>query len=319
MAESDTEPSSLLARFAGHRPPAPEWFTNALEWQPERSTFEVEGVDIELLTWGEIGKPGLLFLHGNGAHADWWSFIAPTFARRYRCAAISWSGMGRSGWRPVYTAPQYAREALRAIEVAGLDRSGAPPAVIAHSFGTTPLLHFAGDHPEKIACALLIDALPLRISRLPPQTGKTSRVPIYASEAEALARFRFVPAQGSEVPAVVDYIARNALKRLEVEGAGAQWTWCFDPDLRARYDRSSRDPDLMSRVDVPIALIYGEHSIIATPDRVAEAMSELKDCLFAMAIPKAAHHIMADQPLALMSAIGFGLDYAGHRGRPAAG
>ena len=48
---------------------------------PERSFVEVDGAGIELLTWGDQGKPGILFLHGNGAHADWWSFIAPFFAR----------------------------------------------------------------------------------------------------------------------------------------------------------------------------------------------------------------------------------------------
>jgi hypothetical protein len=33
-----------------------------------------------------------LLLHGNGAHADWWSFIAPYLANNFRVAAMSWSG-----------------------------------------------------------------------------------------------------------------------------------------------------------------------------------------------------------------------------------
>src|SRR3546814_6071614 len=62
---------------------------------PERGTCEVSGTAIETLAWGERGKPGLLFLHGNGGHADWWRFIAPFFASDWRVGAISWSGIDR--------------------------------------------------------------------------------------------------------------------------------------------------------------------------------------------------------------------------------
>jgi hypothetical protein len=93
MADDRSAPVSLLGPFNGEKPPAPAWFEAAIGVGPERSRIPVEGAEIELLTWGEVGKPGLLFLHGNGAHADWWSFIAPFFAKDWRCAAISWSGM----------------------------------------------------------------------------------------------------------------------------------------------------------------------------------------------------------------------------------
>ena len=84
-----------LAHLRGQRP-APDWFEQALRHAPQRTWHEVAGARIETLAWGEIGKPGLLLLHGNGAHADWWSFIAPLLASDYRVAALSWSGMGGS-------------------------------------------------------------------------------------------------------------------------------------------------------------------------------------------------------------------------------
>jgi len=159
---------TLLGRFDGERPPAADWFLAALAVEPERSTFEVEGAAIELLTWGEVGKPGLLFLHGNAAHADWWSFIAPLFADEFRCAAISWSGMGRSDWREGYAIPQFAAEALTAIEVAGLAASGAPPVIVAHSFGGFPTLYICAEHPEAIAGAILVDSAPPKRGGGPP-------------------------------------------------------------------------------------------------------------------------------------------------------
>ena len=51
--------------------------------------------------------------NGNGAHADWWSFIAPFFAAHYRVAALSWSGMGGSDWREHYTLEAFVDEMHR--------------------------------------------------------------------------------------------------------------------------------------------------------------------------------------------------------------
>ena len=56
--------------------------------------IEVEGAKVEVLAWGQRGKPGLMFLHGGAAHADWWSFIAPFFAAQ---AASCRSDLHRHG------------------------------------------------------------------------------------------------------------------------------------------------------------------------------------------------------------------------------
>ena len=112
MSEADIDHQRApLARFGGAKPPAPAWFEAALARAPERRSVEVEGANIESLSWGERGKPGLLFLHGNGAHADWWSFIAPFFADTHRVAALSWSGMGGSDHREHYSLDTFVAEA----------------------------------------------------------------------------------------------------------------------------------------------------------------------------------------------------------------
>ena len=59
----------------------------------------VEGARVHYLRWGDKARPGLLLVHGNAAHAYWWSFIAPFLARDYNVAAIDLSGMGDSDWR----------------------------------------------------------------------------------------------------------------------------------------------------------------------------------------------------------------------------
>ena len=74
----------------------------------------MDGAEVETLAWGERGKPGLIFLHGGAAHGDWWSFIAPFFARERRVVAPTFSGMGRSQWRDAYDFRQFVREAREA-------------------------------------------------------------------------------------------------------------------------------------------------------------------------------------------------------------
>ena len=66
-----------LATLNGERPDAPDWY-RALELEPPE-TFRpvVEGAAIEVLAWGEKGRPGLLLAHGNAAHARWWGPVAP--------------------------------------------------------------------------------------------------------------------------------------------------------------------------------------------------------------------------------------------------
>ena len=70
----------------------PGWFIRALETPYENRTVEVCDVPIHYLYWrsdAAVGeKPGLVFVHGNGAHAHWWTFLAPFFLSDYQVAAI---------------------------------------------------------------------------------------------------------------------------------------------------------------------------------------------------------------------------------------
>lgn len=294
---------SLLGRFRGERPEASPWLAAALANEPERTQFESTGVQIELLTWGEVGKPGILFLHGNGAHADWWSFIAPYFAADYRCAAISWSGMGGSGWREDYDLPTFAREALDAIEHGGLDQSGAKPVLVAHSFGGMPLMQVAAHHADRIAGGVMVDSFVPPPDRKPGWTSRGAPARRYPQIADALARYRFAPEQDSAYPDIVDHIARNSLRWAEADADGpAGWTWKFDPKLWARMDRSSAN-ELLEQIDLPIALIFGQDSLLVRAETAAAMQVRLPNCPIMTAIPHARHHIMVDQPIALVSAL----------------
>jgi len=129
------EMASPLAPFNGQKPPAPAWFVDALAKAPERRLVRVLDANIEVLTWGQVGKPGLIFVHGNSAHADWWSFIAPFLMDAYRVASVSLSGMGGSDWRETYTFEGFATEIHEAARFGGLYEAPVKPIFIPFSWG----------------------------------------------------------------------------------------------------------------------------------------------------------------------------------------
>jgi len=139
-----------LAALHGAVPPRPRWFADALACEPVPSWHAVQGARIEALSWGERGAPGLLLLHGKMAHARWWSFIAPFFAATHRVVALSFSGMGGSGWRAAYSTQTWADEAIAVAEACGLFASAQKPFVVGHSFGGFVSLLCAQQHGAQV-------------------------------------------------------------------------------------------------------------------------------------------------------------------------
>ncbi len=298
MADDQSLPDNIqapLARFHGEAPPAPDWFVRAVAREPERSFIEVDGSKVELLTWGEAGKPGIVFLHGNGAHADWWSFIAPFFADDYRIAAISWSGMGASDWRERYNPALFGAEIMAAAEAGKL---GERPLVVAHSFGGYQALYAAGVHADRIKGAVIVDSVihpPEKRWNGPPPRHRPNRV--YPTLTEALARFRLAPPQACENLYIADFIARRSLK--EAEGG---WTWKFDPFFWTHFDRADL-AELLPSVRAPLAMIWGERSKLVDQEALDYMFGLLPGEMPKIVIPDADHHVMIDQPLAFVAAL----------------
>jgi pimeloyl-ACP methyl ester carboxylesterase len=297
MADAEPREAHLhapLAHLRGRAPDAPRWFASAIATPHERETCLVDGAAIEWLAWGERGRPGLLLLHGNGAHADWWRFIAPFLAGTHRVAALSWSGMGGSGHRESYAIAQFVAEALAVAEAAGL---GARFHAVGHSFGGFPLMALASRADTPLVRAIILDT-PLRAEGRRPRGGDAPRAHrVYPTMEAALARFRYAPAQPCPNLFITDFIARHSLKA--VDGG---WTWRFDPWLWSSFEARS-DADPLRAPQCPVALLWGERSSLMPPALVADMARRLPLGTPLVAIPDAGHHVMADQPLALMAAL----------------
>jgi pimeloyl-ACP methyl ester carboxylesterase len=321
------EIAAPLAYLHGDTPPAPAWFTDAIAVEPERFTVHAAGAEIECLAWGERGKPGLLFVHGASAHADWWSFIAPFFATEYRCAALSLSGMGGSGWRDRYDFMTFGEELDACARAAGLYESGEAPVYIGHSFGGAVVYVATLAHPERMRATILLDTgfggppkddsadtSQAAKDDVRPTERKSPRGFVYRTEADALARFRFLPPQPAGNLFAADFIARRSLKRAAMlDGSGEGWTWRFDPRLFPKLDRSGLIA-LAGKTPGPAIHIHGDRSSVIA--RHGGRPKQLHPSIPSVTIPDADHHLMVDQPLALISAIRTALAFWPYREKP---
>jgi pimeloyl-ACP methyl ester carboxylesterase len=303
-AEAITPP---LAALAGQVPPAPAWFDDALAQVPQRSAQRVQGANIETLAWGEPGRPGLLLLHGKMAHAQWWSFIAPFFAAQYRVVALSFGGMGGSDWREAYSAQTMADEAIAVAQALSLFDAPAPPLLVGHSFGGFVSLLCAQQHGRRLAGAVTLDT-PLmsreqRAARTRPGLRGFAPRPTrrYPTLEAALARFRFAPEQPCENLFIADHIARTSLERISAPDGSDAWTWRFDPKVAPIGPGDAARA--LTEAACPVAIGWGSDSSLVTP-AVAQYMCELAGPdAPRIEIPAARHHVMVDQPLALVSAL----------------
>ena len=293
-----------LAPFAGAEPPAPEWFKTCLAMPYDQGSVLVSGANICWKAWGKTGNPGLIFVHGGVAHKGWWDFIAPWFAKSRRIVAMDLSGMGESDWREVYDMPTYADEVLASAQAGGAFAHPRKPVLAGHSFGGFVTLGSAVRHGERYERAVVIDS-PVRPAEKQRRTAPPSRGGrIYDSEQEILGRFRLLPDQDCENLFLLDHIARAAIKRVTREDGTPGWAWTFDPNLwnKMHYDMRAA-VETIKEFHCPVALIRGENSSLVTDEVWAFMCKAFPGRTPRFSIPEARHHVMLDQPLALVSAL----------------
>lgn len=316
MAARDDSPAAKeyirpLAHLKGAKPPAPGWFEEALAAPSEEREIEVRGARICYSAWGQPGRRGLLFVHGGRAHRNWWRPFAPFFAAGRRVAALDLSGMGDSEWREQYSLDCLVDELFAVIEAAELEKGGRP-IVVGHSFGGWVTLAAVEREGDRMGGAIVVDS-PLGVPD--PDEGYTvvkadkanknagpASMRVYRTIEEPVARFRFLPNQPAEHLYLVDYIAREGLRKAPLEDGGEGWTWKFDPHKGKNFDiRFERD--LLRAARCPLAFVYGEKSFFARGDSLAHLREQAKGRSPFVMIPDAYHHLMMDQPIAFIAAL----------------
>ncbi len=284
-------------------PDAPSWFRRALSVPFQDCSVDVGGEPIHYLAWGQPGRRGLVFVHGGGACAHWWTHIAATFADQYRVVAIDLSGHGDSGHRLDYELQQWTDEVVAVAEAAGI---AGRPVVIGHSMGGFVTIATAALHPDRLEGVIICDS-PVTTPDPEVQSYRTreafGRPRVYASVAEALERFRTVPPQRNNLDFVMDHIARRSIKQVEIDGERG-WQWKFDRQIFDSFAQGMRGiaKPYLARVRCRFALLRSQYGLV-TPDIGEEMYEALGRVAPVIELPQTGHHPMLDQPLVLLTAI----------------
>ncbi len=280
-------------------PHAPAWFTRAVAVPFSDGSTEVGGCPVHYLVWGRRGRRGLVFVHGGGAHAHWWTPLAATFAPEFRVVAIDLSGHGDSGHRDRYVPEQWADEVMAVADDAGIDGS---PVLIGHSMGGFVTIVTAARQGDRLAGVIVCDS---PVAEPDPEIAAFhlreafGRPRTYPSVDEAIARFRTVPLQAHYLDYVIDFVARHSLK--PVDGG---WQWKFDRRIFEQFGAGVRSIAVpyLSEVRCRLALLRSECGLV-TPDIGASMYEKLGRVAPVIEIPEAGHHAMLDQPLILLTAL----------------
>ncbi|MEA1890425.1 MAG: alpha/beta hydrolase [Pseudomonadota bacterium] len=278
-----------------------------LSQSPRQKRVGLAGTQLNVLEWGEPSRPGLLFLHGGAAHAGWWRFIAPFFLPDYYCIAVDISGHGDSARRSAYTPVLWSEEVLALVRERSIFMQ--QPIIIGHSMGGLIGIRAAAVLAEELPALIIIDSsvrprMPNHPAEGSAKEGsiKKRRVGsnllgqkrVYESRQQALDRFRLIPPQPCTNRELLEYIAAESIRQTD-EG----WSWKYDPDAFRDLQPLSIF-DQLKKITCPTAIIYGQHSKILNKETAENMRDEIKNALGVIEIKGAYHHIMLDQPIALI-------------------
>lgn len=196
---------------------------------------------------------------------------------------------------PVVVARNDGHDTLAGMARDILDRSAGPLAVVGHSMGGRVALEIARAAPERIARLALLD------------TGANA-----AADAEAAARMALVDlARREGMDAMIDAWLPQMLAP-DVPRGGPLWNGIADmlkrasPDILERQQRAlivRHDAnDVLGNLEVPVALVVGEHDGWSTPDQHRQLAARLKRPALTV-IEGAGHMTPIERPTGVTAAL----------------
>jgi pimeloyl-ACP methyl ester carboxylesterase len=277
---------------------SPQWFLDNLQCPGESHYALVNGNRIHFLSWNldSTSLPVLVFMHGFGGNANWWSFLIPFFTDHYRVVAIDLPGMGDSGYPQVYNEECFAQAIIGVIRQYQLQ----PATIIGHSFGGVQALRALGMTPELFNRAIVVDSV-ISLPPMPPAPSPLaprSTHQLRADRDACIARFRLIPPQplpeGNE--AIYQFISYHSCV-----GDENGWHWKFDPKI-GNYAEID-DIKILAKVPLRVDCIYGELSLFNADYLPARILANISNAGDLVIIPGGYHHLMLDKPLELVAAI----------------
>lgn len=287
--------NSIRSNYQPH-PDAASWFVENIHVPVESIQTPVNGKLVHMLAWNPDAKhlPVLMFIHGFGAHAHWWSFLAPFFTEKFRVYSLDLPSFGDSESPLQYHDNVFAEGIIGCIETNQLK----DVTLVAHSFGGAQSIRAMGLKPELFHHGIIVDTnvrLPPEplIRRLKPKGAhKTS-----PTQDDCISRFKLMPPQPNYLDWVVHFIGFHSCTGNDVNG----WHWKSDPNCINFGE--IEDPSILEAPTTKIDMIYGSNSFLNVENKPQRVMDHFKNPGKLLFLKDTGHHIMAERPLELVSSI----------------
>lgn len=252
--------------------------------------LQLDQLNLHYLDYGGEGPLSMLWLHGGGANAHWFDFVAPPLTQYGRVLAVDLRGHGDSTpvVPPIYTYDAHMADLRALLQAEHLQN----PILLGHSMGGMLAVRYTGSWPQDIGALVVCDARPvysLQVADNLRQMGqRKSRE--YASQEDYIAHFRIRPDGLRASPQVHRYIASFGGRQL------ANGRWAHKVDRRAYVQREAINTlDYWRHVTCPALYLRAEQSQRMTPERLQQlqAVCPHVECV---EVTGAGHHLTLDQP-----------------------
>jgi esterase len=270
---------------------------------PRDRFFDVDGLRLHFLEWGDPTARPIILLHGGALTAHTWDVVCLGLQPEFRCIAPDLRGHGDSAWAADgdYSIDAFRRDLEALMAYLAIDRC----ALVGNSLGGMTAMRYAaarspGQQPEAL---VLVD--------IGPEMREAGR--------QRLRSFTGGPRELDSVEEFVDRaVAFNPLRRRDVlrrsllnnlrQLPSGKWTWKYDPNRFGRGPHSGPPPTIaerwadVQRITCPTLVVRGGRSDMfhdADAEKLAAALHSGRW----VRIEDASHTVQGDQPLALLRAI----------------
>jgi pimeloyl-ACP methyl ester carboxylesterase len=277
--------------------PATTPATSALRIDPVMTQME----HISVATVGK-GSPVIL-IPGLSSPRAVWDDVAPALARTHRVYLVQVNGFG--GDAPGKNLQPGMLDGI----VADLDRFVTEhkitrPAIVGHSMGGLVALMWIKAHPDRVARAMIVDALPYVGEIFVPGATVEMMAPQAVAMRDRMAASYGKPADPATADATANGLALKPASRSKVKA----WMMAADPRVAAQALYEDLTTDLrpnVAGITTPLTIVYPWSS--ALPEARAEAVyrGAYGKAAHATFVPigDAAHFVMLDQPVAFAAAL----------------
>ena len=281
---------------------------------PGFTNHRVSVGDVEIAYDVAGSGPPLLLLHGYPQHRGMWRHVAPTLAERYTVVAADLRGYGQSDTPPGdptharYSKRQMAHDQVALMQALGFTRF----AVCGHDRGGRVAHRMCLDHPETVTAAVVVDIVP------------TLHLFERTDMAFASAYFHwFFLSQPADLPerlieAAPEHFLRTTLERWSgpdfhfADEVAADYCAAFTPQVihascedyraAATIDLEHDRADLLSRIECPLLVLWGEAGAMQRLYDVPGTWRDRARQVSARSIP-GGHFVPEESPIETLAAV----------------